>query len=608
VRLSRVAAVVAASVLVATGMLSAAHAQDCIEIGTPAQLQNMSADLDGDYCLANDIDMDGFGDFEPVGTLADPFTGSLDGGGHAIRNLHINEVMVAGAPWTAVGLFGAVRRAVIKDLGLKDVEVNVSGEAPDFLPTGALVGRAFRSRIETCGVTGSVTSVGDYTGGIVGAMQAGSKVLGCRANVAAEGGKSFFDSAGGIAGLMESGGRIAGSGAAGKVVGWDNVGGIVGVAGYGSELVDSYATGPVAGRGKGGTGGLVGVTHRLTIRRSFATGEVRALKASVRLGGLIGNASDEGAWSAPYFTRDAFALGPVRGVTGGFVGGLIGRQADKINRVYAAGAVSVGEGERIGGVSGDNISDRRSRYAYWDTDTTGQSTSSPLHTPLTTNQLQNALPDGFDPAVWAITPDVSYPYLTSPDLDFSGPLAALVRHDRVYVFVPIRQFDNVEYADRPEHPDEASRATVYTMIARAIGFAEDVEALKETTVDVFWDDAAQDTTWTGPVTHRAERGALTELTGAIAEGNVIGLIRQRRVAVLRGLHGPDGDRRPHHMLATSFTVNPNGTVKELVANDPHTGKQVRIDPGTRRVVTPASFPLENYRVTDYQPITLTQGP
>jgi hypothetical protein len=264
----------------------------------------------------------------------------------------------------------------------------------------------------------------------------------------------------------------------------------------------------------------------------------------------------------------------------------------------------------VGGATGLQLR-KTYRGAYWDAETTGQAQSGgPRERPRTTHQLQHALPEGFEQWIWAITPDVSYPYLRNPDIDFAAPLATVVRHSRVYVFVPITQFDNVEYFERPEHPEGASRATVFTMVARAIGFAEDVDELKETEtpIDTFWFDATQETRWAGPVANHAALGDVTEHDGNIGEGNIIGLIRQSRVVALRGFHGPDRDRAPHWMLATSFTVNPNGTVKELVANDPHTGKQVRIDPATRRVETPAMFPLENFRVTDYQPIMLTSGP
>ena len=42
----------------------------------------------------------------------------------------------------------------------------------------------------------------------------------------------------------------------------------------------------------------------------------------------------------------------------------------------------------------------------------------------------------------------------------------------------------------------------------------------------------------------------------------------------------------------------------LIANDPYTGKQVRIHPTTKKVVSPTGFPLTTFKVTSFRVITL----
>ncbi len=65
-----------------------------------AELQNIRTDLAGDYYLANDIDCSGFGNFMPIGTSSNRFTGTFDGKGYKITHLYINQP----STWE-VGLF-----------------------------------------------------------------------------------------------------------------------------------------------------------------------------------------------------------------------------------------------------------------------------------------------------------------------------------------------------------------------------------------------------------------------------------------------------------------------------------------------------------------------
>jgi hypothetical protein len=59
------------------------------------------------------------------------------------------------------------------------------------------------------------------------------------------------------------------------------------------------------------------------------------------------------------------------------------------------------------------------------------------------------------------------------------------------------------------------------------------------------------------------------------------------------------------MLATLYTKDSNNTVTDIIANDPWTGQQVTINPISKHVVRPPNFPLTNFTVNGYQPVTLT---
>jgi hypothetical protein len=101
----------------------------------------------------------------------------------------------------------------------------------------------------------------------------------------------------------------------------------------------------------------------------------------------------------------------------------------------------------------------------------------------------------------------------------------------------------------------------------------------------------------GPLTDIA---ATTHLTTA----NVIGEMNVHRLVILRGTFSKgNGATATHWVLATLYT-KVDGSVRTVVANDPWTGTQVEIDPVTKKVVTPANFPLKNFTVDGYQPVTV----
>ena len=78
-------------------------------ITTALQLHNIRFNLGGDYVLSNDIDLSGYPNWDPIGTLANPFTGTFDGNGHTISNLTINR-----PAQDNVGLFGVINTTKAK--------------------------------------------------------------------------------------------------------------------------------------------------------------------------------------------------------------------------------------------------------------------------------------------------------------------------------------------------------------------------------------------------------------------------------------------------------------------------------------------------------------
>lgn len=67
-------------------LVFAGSAQAQTSISTCSELQNISGDLSGSYVLAADINCAGF-PFSPIAG----FTGTLDGQGHTVSNLTVNQ-------------------------------------------------------------------------------------------------------------------------------------------------------------------------------------------------------------------------------------------------------------------------------------------------------------------------------------------------------------------------------------------------------------------------------------------------------------------------------------------------------------------------------------
>ncbi len=274
---------------------------DPYEISNVKHLQNMNENLSAHYELVDDIDASvtknwnsGKG-FVPIGYYyswqsgfqAKRFTGTLNGQGHVISKLWINNSCPSS--WNVIsshGLFGFIgENASINEVGLEHINV-------DGAKAGGLVGRN-DGTIKNCYVTGKVNGGGGLVGWNVGLISNSY----ARVDVSGT-------SSGGLVG--ENGGTIKNSYATGDVSGDWTSGGLVGE--NGGTIKNSYATGDVGGYC--GTGGLVG-DNRGTITHSYATGDVNGNKS---IGGLVGYNDGK--------ILDSYSTGNVKGNER--LGGLIG--------------------------------------------------------------------------------------------------------------------------------------------------------------------------------------------------------------------------------------------------------------------------------------------
>jgi hypothetical protein len=179
--------------------------------------------------------------------------------------------------------------------------------------------------------------------------------------------------------------------------------------------------------GSNGTGGSYG-----SISNSWATGTIHiGITAQPHGGGLVG--SNCGTIQNSYSLAKTRYV-PEYGHYDYAHGGLVGNNyscGSTVTTSYTAGATApafpLGSAIRpnrfAGGVVGYDVPDSTFRSVYWATDSgrhnpkqaAGNRQNEPGMTGLTEAQLKSALPAGFDPKIWAQSPDINngFPYLLS---------------------------------------------------------------------------------------------------------------------------------------------------------------------------------------------------
>ncbi len=235
----------------------------------------LTADIDASASKTEDS---GRGWLPIAATSSETFEGGFDGGCYRILSLHINR---SGA---AVGLFGRVSGAHIKNLAVEGV--NISADGTGNFNTGAIAGFMVGGSISNSYMTGAVASAGasSEVGGLVGKMQGGGRIL----NSYALGTVSAKRYAGGLVGATAGTNTIANSFALGAVTGADSTGGLVGNM-LGVTVRNSYAAGQVSSAER--AGGLAGTMGGGAVHNSYAMGAVSSSWDKIQrgVGGLVGD-------------------------------------------------------------------------------------------------------------------------------------------------------------------------------------------------------------------------------------------------------------------------------------------------------------------------------
>lgn len=276
--------------------------------------------------------------FPGIGTAMIWFDGAYNGNDHYIQNLTIDR------PTTDyVGLFTKALRSPLQNIQLSAMDItgrdHVGGVVGYFYADGAeimdncrttgslsgvnrvggVVGENSYGTINNCSSSATITTSGDYTGGVVGRSIYSTSVLSeCNSSASIN---ASGDYAGGLVGEVINDGKVTNGYSSGSVSGNFAVGGLVGVLDFRSEISASFATGDVTASDDH-VGGLVGANRTgSTIKNSYARGNVNGT-GSNRVGGLAG--LNYGTSSSTASIVNCYSTGAVSGSSD--MGGLVAYQ------------------------------------------------------------------------------------------------------------------------------------------------------------------------------------------------------------------------------------------------------------------------------------------
>ena len=235
-------------------------------------------------------------DSSETGFQGTPYLGIFNGQNYSINNMTIDP---NGVETSYLGLFGQVgsnsdRNAVIKFLGMKNININVSSS----WGVGGICGRAYNANIEGCYTTGIIK--GDRgVGGLCGdANQAIFRD--CYSTADISGTKScggFIGYQSGNWALIETSYAVGSVSAAGQSQ-KEYFGGFCGRNNYAATIKNCYATGRVTGDTQTSyMGGFCGKNdERSIIENCYSTGRINS--GSSNIGGFCGlNLT----WTNPYY-------------------------------------------------------------------------------------------------------------------------------------------------------------------------------------------------------------------------------------------------------------------------------------------------------------------
>jgi hypothetical protein len=332
---------------------------DPFQITSVQDFNDVRSYLSSHFILSNDINLDvapyntGEG-WNPIGTVATPFTGLLNGNGKAVQNLLIQRNT------NNQGLFGSLS-GTVTNLVLSDITITLGETYVNNI--GSLAGQSLNATVSDVTVNGIISennAGSSVIGGLVGTARASNfENLQVAVNITIGNGYSY--SIGGAFGEVYNNTTVTNMQVTGNVISDAGsgsaqiVGGLAGyVSGEGVLINNSSATGNVTGSSELG-GLLAELLGSATVRNSSASGNITSVVNGLRVGGFAGAIGSQGATIENSYATGNVHVNEGGNSIGGF-GGIMGYSGTLSNLAAITGSFSTGSvtsnGANVGGFIG----------------------------------------------------------------------------------------------------------------------------------------------------------------------------------------------------------------------------------------------------------------
>lgn len=322
---------------------------------------NVESYVNGHYRLDADIDLEGY-QYTPIGTYEQPFGGVFDGNGKTISNLTLKPVIRSDGN-KFYGLFGVTEQAVISNLNLADINVDVQsfkdGDGTAVY-IGGVVGYASLTSFDKISVSGAINTFlmadnGANIGGIAGWYANSTEdhayivyTENCLVNI-----QMGIDESDGESGSLENA----------------RVGGLFGVV-YNRNCTTAIVNCATYGKVYGGqyTGGITGYINGLTsVIDCYNAAAVTATSVTVSYaGGIVGSALNDNIIMGCVSIGDVTALKSTPNTYNyeSYAGGIAGyAESDDYTDYFTAGCSVIDCYYAANATGADNITNHGTKYA-----------------------------------------------------------------------------------------------------------------------------------------------------------------------------------------------------------------------------------------------------
>ena len=339
-----------------SGVWYARLKSDTIYISSPYQMINIGPS--DNVVLLNDIDMSNWGNWIPIGSVSQPYTGNFNGNGMTIRGLSCTYGTTNSAVCPYAGLFGNFA-GTVTNLNIVVRTLMENGAAN----VGAIVGQNSGGTISQCNVyhdtIGTGTIGGRSFGGICGKMLSGT-IQNCSANLISTASTNITNcSMGGIVGEVTSGTitqcKSSSSISTPVLTNMSNQGGIVGLLTAGTVqycVFTGYINYTSASVVNNNVGGIVGQCVTGTISNCYNKGNVFGYTS---VGGILGL----GTLATPAAITNCYSIGQVIAYNSG-TGGITNANATCVYSYYSGQIIGLGTN-----ILGGDMK-RQLTYVGWD--------------------------------------------------------------------------------------------------------------------------------------------------------------------------------------------------------------------------------------------------